>query len=212
MIVLDLFSGLKGWSAPWNPAMNTILTADNVPAFGADYQGDLGDVGAFLSWLGDKGIDRADVILASPPCTSFSTMTMGKMWTHEGQPKHPTAVQGQRLVLATLRIIAALRPDYWIIENPRARLRSLPFLEGFERRTVTYCQYGEQRMKPTDLWGVFPPALKLKPACSNGDPCHIRSPRGSRNGTQGVGSAVAGLIPFKLANAVCLAITNEEEF
>ena len=133
-------------------------------------------------------------------------MTMGKMWTHDGQPKHQTAVDGQRLVLATVRIIAAQRPQWWIIENPRARLRSLPFLEGFERRTVTYCQYGEDRMKPTDLWGVFPPTLKLKPPCKNGDPCHIASPRGSRNGTQGLGSAVAGLIPWALAEDVRKAI------
>ena len=44
----------------------------------------------------------------------------------------------------------------------------MPELDGFERRTVTYCQLGEERMKPTDLWGAFPPGLELPAMCRNG--------------------------------------------
>ena len=75
-----------------------------------------------------------------------------------------------RLVLATLRIIAVLQPTYWVIENPRGRLRSLDLLAGIPRRTVWYCRLGLDRAKPTDLWGVFPPGLELPPACHNGQP------------------------------------------
>ena len=43
------------------------------------------------------------------------------------------AIEGMRLVLATLRIIAVLQPTYWVIENPRGRLRSLDLLAGIQR-------------------------------------------------------------------------------
>lgn len=199
MNVLDLFSGLGGWSSPFREAGHPTFTIELSRAFPANAHIDAGNVSgvlAVLPW-------RPDIILASPPCTSFTTMTMGRNWTHDGQPRTPTAVEGRRLVLATIRIIAALRPAFWIIENPRARLRTLDLLEGFERRTVTYCQLGEDRMKPTDLWGVFPPSLSLPPVCRNGSPCHIAAPRGSRTGTQGgVDSARAALIPRRLAELV----------
>lgn len=199
MRVLDLFSGMGGWSAPFRDDGHETFSIDINRAFEADAHIDCGDVGSVLSavpW-------RPDIILASPPCTSFTTMTMGRNWTHDGEPRTESARQGRRLVLSTLRVIAALLPRFWIIENPRARLRTLGLLDGFERRTVTYCQLGEDRMKPTDLWGVFPPGLVLPGPCSNGSPCHIAAPRGSRTGTQGgVDSARAGLIPYALAALV----------
>ena len=198
MNVLDLFSGLGGWSSAF--AMDhEVFRIELNRTFDAEAYIDIGDVSGVLAALPWT----PDIILASPPCTSFTTMTMGRNWTHDGLPRTARAIEGQRLVLATIRIIAALRPRFWIIENPRARLRTLPFLEGFERRTVTYCQLGEDRMKPTDLWGVFPPGLELPTPCKNGDPCHIAAPRGSRTGTQGgVDSARAGLIPYQLSRLV----------
>ena len=200
--VLDLFSGLRGWSAPFAARGHETFAIDLAPHFDADAHIDCGDVDLVLRTIPW----RPDVILASPPCTAFTTMTMGKNWTHDGQPKRPAAVEGRRLVLATVRIIAALRPEWWIIENPRARLRTLGLLDGFERRTVTYCQLGEERMKPTDLWGAFPPGLVLPAMCRNGSPCHIAAPRGSTTGTQGMTSADAGKIPEALSRLVCDAI------
>ena len=40
-------------------------------------------------------------------------------------------------------------------------------------------------MKPTDLWGGFPPSLVLPPPCKNGAPCHVSAARGSVTGIQG---------------------------
>lgn len=59
------------------------------------------------------------------------------------------------------------------------------FMRDLPRYTVTYCQYGDTRMKPTDIWTNHPDP-QFKPACSNGDPCHERAPRGSMTGTQGL--------------------------
>lgn len=56
--------------------------------------------------------------------------------------------------------------------------------EGFMTRyTVTYCQYGDFRMKPTDIWTNHPNP-QFKPACHYGDTCHVKAPRGTRLGSQ----------------------------
>jgi hypothetical protein len=164
---------------------------------------DIGDVAAVLQampW-------RPDYIFASPPCNSFSTMTMGRMWTHGGEPKHQLAIEGRRLVLATLRTVSVLHPRLgWVIENPRARLRTLDLLQGIPVQTISQCQYGTERQKMTDLFGVLPPSLKLKARCKNGMPCHVPAPRGSTTGTQGMDSVTAATIPYTLADAFRVAL------
>ena len=61
-------------------------------------------------------------------------------------------------------------------------------VQNLKRQTVTYCQYGDERMKPTDIWtnsDVWTP----RKMCKNGDPCHVAAPRGSKTGTQGRANA-----------------------
>lgn len=203
MRVLDLFSGLRGWSDPFKERGHEICAVDIDARFDADLYRDIGDVPrlqyALAGW-------KPDIILASPPCTSFSTMTMGRNWTYDGEPRTNVARQGKRLILATIDIINDIDPPFWIIENPRARLRSLPFLRGAPaRRTVTYCRLGETRMKPTDLWGGFPPSLVLPAMCHNGNDDHVAAPRGSYTGTQGMDSAESAKVPRALALLVCEA-------
>jgi hypothetical protein len=204
--VLDLFSGLNGWTAPFRDHGHDVFSIDLDPRFDADAHVDISDVGAVLTvvpW-------RPDIVFASPPCNSFSTMTMGRMWTYGGEPKHPLAVEGRRLVLATLRIITVLQPTYWTIENPRARLRTLDLLAGIPRATISQCQYGTGRQKMTDLFGMLPPSLVLRPRCRNGASCHVPAPRGSRSGTQGGLSGVeAAKIPYDLANAFRVALERD---
>ena len=67
-------------------------------------------------------------------------------------------------------------------------LRTIPFMEQFHRKTVTYCQYGDTRMKPTDIWTNLE-SWNPKPPCKNGDTCHEPAPRGTRQGTQGLENA-----------------------
>lgn len=137
---------------------------------------------------------KPDIIWASPPCQSFSVAAIGKNWNKDGTPKNDKAIFAQELVLKTIEFIKELKPKYWFIENPRGMLRKMPFMQEFTRYTVTYCQYGDTRMKPTDIW------TNLKgwtpKCCKNGDPCHISAPRGSRTGTQGIkGARDRGVIP-----------------
>ena len=76
------------------------------------------------------------------------------------------------------------------------------FMKTLPRYTVTYCQYGDTRMKPTDIWTNHPNP-QFKPPCKNGDPCHERAPRGSRSGTQKIKNAkLRAVIPEELCNHI----------
>jgi hypothetical protein len=117
------------------------------------------------------------------------------------------AIEGRRLVLATLRIVSILQPRLgWVIENPRARLRTLDLLQGVPITTISQCQYGTKRQKMTDLFGILPPSLVLRPRCKNGMPCHVAAPRGSITGTQGMDPVTAATIPYTLADAFRVAL------
>jgi hypothetical protein len=115
------------------------------------------------------------------------------------------------LVHWTLAAIEVMRPSVAIIENPRGMLRKLGVLDRYERVTVTYCQYGDSSMKPTDLWGIpFPPSWQPRPVCRNGASCHESAPRGAKTGTQGkIGAAERAVIPYELAMSVCLAAEHD---
>lgn len=217
--VVDLFCGEGatsaegGWASAFRARGHEVITSDFDPVYGADITADIRELDASaFPW-------QPDIILASPPCQGFSIARMGYNWgaphskgmvnryphLNQPYPKTPKASLGVELVAATLRIIEQTRAAFWIIENPVGKLRKHPVVGGLERRTVTYCQYGREFMKPTDLWGGFPPSLVLRPRCHNNDPCHIASPRGSRTGTQGRPRLESTHVPFGLSLAICEA-------
>lgn len=186
MKVLDLFAGLRGWSRIAEERGHDVVSVDFDPRFDVTYHRDLSDVRGMLATLDGW---RPDVVLASPPCEAFSVMTIGRNWTRDDRdrptPKTDKARLALALVAATLELIDRLDPSFWIIENPRAMLRKQELVSRFDRRTVTYCQFGEAYMKPTDLWGGFPPSLVLPDPCRPYASCHVSAPRGSQTGIQG---------------------------
>lgn len=210
--VLDLFAGLRGWSDPWKAAGHRVFTIDDDPRFDVHAWLDLTTDPTDVADIIRRSFGRPDVILASPPCTSFSMMSVGTHWTNAGEPKTFTATVGRALVLNAVTLAQILKPDLFIMENPRARLRSLPwFPEGLERRTVWYCHYGEQRAKPTDLWSPDWRGIVLYDGCHNNrgthpaDCCcrdHHAAPRGSRTGTQGADPIVSAKIPAELSDHI----------
>ena len=139
-----------------------------------------------------------DVLWASPPCQSYSVASIGhhryKGEDGELKPKTQFALDSDKLLHHTLGIIQTLIEDYnpnliWFIENPRAGMRTMRMMADLPRYTITYCKYGDSRMKPTDIWTNHPNPKFLAP-CKNGDSCHDRAPRGTRQGTQGLKGAV----------------------
>jgi hypothetical protein len=125
-------------------------------------------------------------------------------------PKTQAAIESQELVAHTRSLLEGLNPTFgFLIENPRGMLRKLPVVAGLQRQTVTYCQYGDTRMKPTDLWGVVP-NWTPRPMCKNGAPCHEAAPRGSKTGTQGLkGSKERSRVPYALGVELLQAMMGE---
>lgn len=197
MKILELFAGTASFS---NAAKgHTVFTSDFDPQFNTDYTVDV------MQFDTSKLPFKPDVIWASPPCETFSVASLGHHWTGgKGAyiPKTQACLDGIDRVKKTIEIIDELKPKYWFIENPRGVLRKMLFMQGFTRYTVTYCQYGDTRMKPTDIWSNVKD-LVFKPMCKNGDPCHVAAPRGSRTGTQGIkGYRDRSRIPSELCESI----------
>lgn len=197
MRVLDLYAGLEGWSEPWRRDGHEVFSVDWDASFPVDLHADILSLDAKdLPWA-------PDVILASPPCETFSLMSVGHYWTAEHTPKNEKAVTHYKMVDKTLQLIEELAPMYWLMENPRAKLRSMPLMRALPRQTVWYCQYGMPYAKPTDVWG-FAGNWEALPQCWNGNTDHAAAPRGSRTGIQGTNYSVAerAKIPYFLAQDV----------
>lgn len=153
-----------------------------------------------------KKFGRPDVIWASPDCASYSIAAISH---HRQQDDHGNlapvseyAKMCDRVNQHVLCLILALYPKYWFIENPRGGMRKMDFMYGLPRYTVTYCQYGDTRMKPTDIWTNHQNP-QFKPPCHNGDPCHVSAPRGAKTGTQGLkGSRERAVIPPALCEHI----------
>lgn len=157
-----------------------------------------------------------DVIWASPDCTTFSVAAIShhrrkNLTTGNLDPISDYAKYCDDVDKHVISLIMSLSPQYWFIENPRGGMRKMTWMQGLPRYTVTYCQYGDTRMKPTDIWTNHPNP-KFKPMCKNGDPCHSAAPRGSKNGTQGLKSKIErGVIPIELCRHI-VDICEQEDW
>jgi len=202
MKILELFSGTESFSNVAIARGHQVFTIENNPDFNPSLCKNILDVTI-------KDIPfKPDVIWASPPCTCFSVASIGSSWCGNYHPKRTETALGMAYVLKTLNLIKKLKPKYFFIENPRGVLRKMAFMDELPiRNTVTYCQYGDTRMKPTDIWTNCS-FWKPKPMCKNGDSCHTPAPRGSKTGTQGLnGSRNRSIVPEKL----CLEILQSVE-
>ena len=187
MKVLELFSGTGVLSAAFRERGHRTLTVDWEESHKPDLKADIGTLSAddVVRLFG-----RPDVIWASPDCTTYSVMCISRH--RDGvKPKSEYAARCDRVNAHVCDLIRQLKPKAWFIENPVGMLRKMPFIQklledtGGRRHTVTYCQYGERRQKPTDIFTNHPDP-RFKPPCSRGDPCHDSAPRGSKTGTQGI--------------------------
>lgn len=205
MKVLELFAGTRSiskafearghetFSIEWSENFENISLRADVSTVTADM---------ILERFG-----RPDVIWASPDCTTFSIAAIShhrrkNPETGNLDPVSDYAKFCDEVDQHVLDLIRALKPRFWFIENPRGGMRKMVWMKGIPRYTVTYCQYGDKRMKPTDIWTNHP-APRFRPPCKNGASCHERAPRGSRTGTQGLkGSKERSVIPAALCEHI----------
>jgi hypothetical protein len=212
MLVFDFFSGTGSSTQAFKDAGHTVITFELDDFFEATEHANVFDLNA-TDLIAKYG--QPDFVWASPPCTAFSVASMGHHWgggVRAYEPKTEAAKISQELVAHTRKLIAELNPTKgWLMENPRGMLRKLPVVEGLPRTTVTYCQYGDSRMKPTDLWGVVPD-WKPREMCKNGMPCHEAAPRGAKTGTQGLkGARERSRVPYALGQELLKVLETINE-
>ena len=204
MKVLELFAGTRSIGNAFERRGHEVFSVEWDKQFDKiDLYADILNVQAedIISKFG-----RPDVIWASPDCTSYSIAAIShhRVKDEHGNlvPVSPYAKYCDRVNQHMLCLILALSPRFWFIENPRGGLRKMDFMSGLPRYTITYCQYGDKRMKPTDIFTNHPDP-KFKPMCHNGDSCHEPAPRGARTGTQGInGSVERARIPKQLCEHI----------
>ena len=162
---------------------------------------------------------RPQVIWASPDCATYSLASASQHrikapWGFEPVSDYAVKcdVGNRRLV----ELLLSVNPMAWFIENPRGMMRCMDFMLGLPRYTVTYCQYGESRQKPTDIWTNHPNP-RFKPPCKRGDLCHVPTPRHTNTGpgTQSLNSAKErSRIPPELCEhivRICEELYEEKE-
>lgn len=210
MLIFDFFAGTGSSTQAFKDAGHKVITFELDPSFNPDVVADVMQLQA-VDLIAKYG--QPDFIWASPPCTSFSVASIGRHWANGGvspTPKTDSARYSMELVQHTLKLLKELNPQYgWLLENPRGMLRKLSFMQDLPRRTVTYCQYGDSRMKPTDIWGSVEGWIARQP-CKPRMTCHVSAPRGARTGTQGIqGAKNRSMIPYELGQEILEAIKRK---
>ena len=208
--VVDLFCGTK---SVFKTLLNmvprdwtlTYVSLDHDPDMDADI---VCDVKYWKSKLKAYGFSREhppDILWASPDCRFFSLAN--------NKVTETDLEEARRLVKCTIAAIKHLKPAAWFIENPRGRLRDQEIMQTIPhlRYTVTYCMYGKQYWKPTDIFtNVQDMVLNF---CCNETPCSHRQQGCTRhsktaqsgpssNGTPGVSREEAFEVPDELMHVL----------
>ena len=162
-----------------------------------------------------------DVIWASPDCTTYSIAACGHHRNEDYTPKTDYAKKCDKVnqhFIELIKYYQSINPNLkFFIENPRGVLRKMHFMKRFERATVWYCQYGDNRAKPTDiftnhLFSLFNQKGWIpRGECWNGRKnCHEEAPRGSRTGTQGISTKYEkSFIPPLLCQEILKSTIND---
>lgn len=218
--LLELFAGTSSVGSVFKSHGWEVYTVDWDKQFDVSLHADIGalTVEDIITLCG--GVP--DVVWASPDCSSYSVASMGhhrrkNKETGELDPQTDYARMCDKVNAHVMDLLRDLSPKYFFVENPRAGMRTMRFMtdgerEGFmSRYTVTYCQYGDTRMKPTDIWTNHPHP-RFKTPCRYGDSCHERAPRGSKCGTQRIqGARDRAVIPKRLCEHIYDIVTEGME-
>lgn len=212
--MLDLFCGTKSISKAFEAVGWEVYTVDWEKKFNPTLCADIGSLTKedIIALCG--GVP--DVVWMSPDCTSYSVAAIShhrkkNPITEELEPVSDYAVFCDKVNSHIIDVVVnELKPQLYFIENPRGGMRKMGFVKELPRYTITYCQYGDTRQKPTDIWTNHPNPC-FKPPCKPGAPCHTAAPRGSKTGTQGLkGKVERARIPEQLCKHIVEICEKEE--
>ena len=214
MKVLELFAGTRSIGKAFEKYNHDVYSIEwDKRHENIDWYVDIGTIKA------QDIIDRfgiPDVIWCSFDCTSYSIAAISHHRRKEEDGNLAPVSDYAKFcdnvnqnVLKMIKELLQLNPNLiYFIENPRGGLRKMNFMKDLPRYTITYCKYGDSRMKPTDIWTNHPNP-NFKPMCKNGDPCHTPAPRGSKTGTQGLKNSIErSKIPEQLCEHIVKICEN----
>lgn len=206
MKILELFAGSRSIGKEAKKLNYEVFSIDWENFEGIDLCVDIEKLTInMLPWI-------PDVAWASPDCTTY---TIAACSTHRQNSINPKTEYAKKCDIVNKKVlnlfmeIQKINSNFvYYIENPRGMMRKMPWMQDHPiRNTVWYCQYGDNRAKPTDIWtnnaGWIPRA-----ECHNFrngiKHCHHESaPRGSKTGTQGIkGSYNRSIIPKELCQEI----------
>lgn len=215
IILLELFSGMGKISQSVKNMGGQAFTVDWSDKIDSDLKADVSKltVNDVIKLCGRV----PDVIWASPQCTSYSIATHRHRTLKEGlKPKTELAEYDDFVNIKLWELIdklLALGAKYYFVENPKGRMRHMPFVVNRPRYTITYCSYGNKgnangyediySMKPTDIWTNHPNPRFL-PTCSK--------PYPHEHGNQSIikkrDYISRGEMPEQLTNAIAHLVTE----
>ena len=204
-VCVDLCSGYGCFSEPFLQNKWIVYRFDINPKFNnipCTYTLDVRDTEAVKFYIVQKPVT---LVVSSPPCERWSIAN--RLWPKKG------IREAFDIVGAVYELIAELRPKFWIVENPKGRLR---WFLGKPNSAISLSNYGGKYKKPTDLWHNFPlPMVKAEMPYE---------PSWSSTKNQGKGStgllrlrdpAKRAMLPYGLGEAIRLFIEerllNEKE-
>ena len=207
MKILELFAGSRSIGKAAEELGHEVFSVDIKDFEGIDLVADI----EFLKASDIPFIP--EMIWASPPCTTYSIAAISHH-RKGGFPISDFAKKSDRIMKNLLKVIKDFPEALYYIENPVGMMRKMKFMTGLNKGTVTYCKYGDTRMKPTDIFTnnlysiLNPNGWQPRAKCFNGNrKCHHEAaPRGSKTGTQGVkGNYNRSKIPNQLCTEIIKA-------
>lgn len=197
MKVLDLCSGLGGFSEAFVAAGHEVLRIENNPLLADVPNTKIMCIFELRDWLEDNintltvgVLDNVDLVLFSPPCYEFSLAFSAPRAIHlREQPRIPYEPSTDILECG-LDIINLLSPRYYIVENVRGAIK----------------YFKEDLGKPRQIndayvfWGNFPSFVPEKfPSKANKDKRHSE-----------LRANIRGQIPIQLSKALLEAVESQK--
>ena len=152
-LIVDLCGGTGSWSLPYVQKGYDVVVVD--PAT-------ICKTGAVVLPLTVEALEQ-DVdspfhslsihgVLAAPPCTHFS---FGGVSWWKAKDEAGVTLDALGTVMCCLRLIERWQPNFWALENPIGRLRTLMPQLGKPTLVFQPFDYGDAYHKKTQLWGKF---------------------------------------------------------